>query len=542
MSISKDDIYISEDAIINLTDVELIRRIEELNRNTRESMNASKTADLIWYDSLNKELQKWQKALSTKINNLMEVVQKSPFRPNPKTLEDRIKKLKRNQVIIDELVRDYQAFAALKNVEQDNDDGDALFFGRKLSAKTKYRGGDQKTTPPSQGESYTVKPAQRDGSLDRKEADLRNRNIDEVIQNYDKSSDKMDKQASVNIVLEKAKQLGSQDGTAAGATQKFIEQATYEDLVKELDEIKDAMTLILQADKDQVIKINEARTQEGILMKIKRDIENSQKYKAGEERINEDVKKRGFGTSTKAPQIELKDGDKLDLPTLSSPPEPEQVEAEPQQTKQGQVGDIPLTGSNLVQEANNYIAEINKIPAFRLNSQMINIRQELQNAIKEPIDQEKLRIAVQKARQFFQNIDQNLNRIPDRNEMAGQAIDQGLEDMKKIEEQNKQAKEAKTKLTDLRPEAKEGEEERVKKNFNKDVLELKTANDVLKSQVNIQRETIKVLKESIEQKLKKENDSMLSGIAPVFRNYLNLDIENVVQEHEAQEQVYYSVI
>ena len=35
---------------------------------------------------------------------------------------------------------------------------------------------------------------------------------------------------------------------------------------------------------------------------------------------------------------------------------------------------------------------------------------------------------------------------------------------------------------------------------------------------------------------------MMAGIAPVFRNYLNLDIENVVQESEAQEQVYYSVI
>mgnify|MGYP003144550290 CR=1 FL=1 len=525
MTDSQRGYYITDKEIDKLSPEEFRRRINVLGKVVNEQTNPDKTtgSDKIYYKSFADTLNVWNATA------------------NVRYAQSNDKKDLDAREIINKARGKYDAYQTSDGVEIQLDEGDVLNFkdsGLPPVQKTKYRGGKTKTQQRREdaakgagtGETYNVKRNQyNDNDLGRKEATLRNMSMIEVAQNYKKSSDKIDKEASVNVALEQAKALGNQEDatTLDGATDEFIEDATYDQLEKELKEIKIAIDLLVQADKDGVLGIGEARTQEAMLEKIKNKIEQAEKYKAG------------------PTTMRVEDGDKLPTPPVRSPPqaEPEKVEPEQrQQAPQGQVSDIPLTGTNLVQEANNYIGEINKIPAFRLSSEMINIRKELQDAIKEPIDQEKLRMAVQKARQFFANLDQNLNRVPDRKEVAGRAIDQGLDDMKKIEEQNKQAKEAKTKLTDLRPEAKEGEEERVKKNFNKDVLELKTANDVLKSQVNIQRETIKVLKETIEQKLKKENDAMMAGVAPVFRNYLNLDIENVVQESEAQEQVYYSVI
>ena len=125
---------------------------------------------------------------------------------------------------------------------------------------------------------------------------------------------------------------------------------------------------------------------------------------------------------------------------------------------------------------------------------------------------------------------------------VAQALDKGLEDMKKIQAQNKKDQQTKTKLTDLRPDRDEGEKLRIDNNFNKDVLQLKKANDVLKSKVKIQKDEIKALKDTIETKLQRENKSMLSYVAPVFKNYLYLDIENVVQEKEHNEKIYYTII
>jgi hypothetical protein len=516
--------YISDSEIDKLSPEEFRRRIKVLGKVVGEQTNPAKTTggDRIYYKSFAKILDQWNAAA------------------NVRFAQSNDKKDLDAREIIKQAKNKYDLYQSVEGVEIQLDEGDVLNFtdsGLPPAQKTKYRGGPTKTQQRREdaakgagtGETYNVtkeplidKQGQPPVTLGSKEAVLRNQTTQEVVANYSKAGANMvDKRASVNIAMEQAKTLGNvEDATTLdGAIDEFIEDATYDQLEKELNEVKLAQELLQQASKDNVITETRFRNQYLELDTIKEKIERAEKYKAGPSAQKEQV-----GPS-------------------STQPEPEKVEPEPrQQAPQGQVSDIPLTGSNLVQEANNYIGEINKIPAFRLSSEMINIRKELQDAIKEPIDQEKLRMAVQKARQFFANLDQNLNRVPDRKEVAGRAIDQGLDDMKKIEEQNKQAKEAKTKLTDLRPEAKEGEEERVKKNFNKDVLELKTANDVLKSQVNIQRETIKVLKETIEQKLKKENDAMMAGVAPVFRNYLNLDIENVVQEHEAQEQVYYSVI
>ena len=364
-----------------------------------------------------------------------------------------------------------------------------------------------------------------------------------------------ERRAEVKQAVDKAKDLEGTDLSAETDSDilDFLDNVTYDQLVKEIAEIDNAINLLSQADKDKVISIERARNQEAMLNRIKKLMVDSETYKSQDkktedERIKEDMKKRGFTQQpTTQPPIRLEDGDPAPLPPLRNPPEP--IQPEPQPTPMGKVGDIPLSGSQLMSEAKTYIRQINKIPVFRLPPELLNIKEGLNKAItridailkqnKEVADESDLKDAVMKARGFFNRSDFNLNRVPDRKEVAGRAIDQGLDDMKKIEEQNKLAEQAKTKLTDLRPDAKEGEEERIKKNFNKDVLELKTANDVLKSQVNIQREEIKILKETIEQKKQRENQQMLAGVAPVFRHYLNLDIDNVVQEHEEK---YYSTV
>jgi len=502
---SEQDYYNTISNIDKLSADEFRRRISVLNRVANEQSNEAKNPNPEWYSSFYELLLKYKG----------EAVKRKKNSNDKKDLDAQIQ-INNAVATYNSLQYEERVTTRAGSVDEDKDDPLPFTdseFKQEPTKKTKYRGGEQKTTPPG-GETYTVKPTAQTQS--------------DIVQDYNKASDKNVKESLVDKALKNAKDLGGDDGTVAYQAQEFINNSNYDELNKEMQEIRLAQDLLQKANKDEVIDTLKFRDQYQTLDTIKEAIMKAPRYKA---------------PSSQPP---LEDGEKLDLPPLNAKanePEPEQVEpVQPDTAPQGKVSDIPLTGSNLVQEANNYINEINKIPAFRLSSEMINIRKNLQDAIKEPINQEKLNQSVAKARQFFQNIDQNLNRVPDRAESAGQAIDQGLDDMKKIEEQNKEAKQAKTKLTDLRPEAKEGEEERIKKNFNKDVLELKTANDVLKSKVNIQREEIKVLKETIEQKLKKENDEMMSSVAPVFRHYLSLDIENVVQEDEAQEQVYYSVI
>jgi len=495
---SEQDYYNTISNIDKLSVDEFRRRISVLNRVANEQSNQVKNPNPEWYSSFYELLLKYKG----------EAVKRKKNSNDKKDLDAQIQI---NNAVATYNSLQYEERVTTRAGSVDGDKDDPLpftdsGFKQEPIKKTKYRGGEQKTTAPAQGETYTVKPTDQTQS--------------DIVQDYNKASDKNVKESLVDKALKNAKDLGGDDGTIAYQAQEFINNSNYDELNKEMQEIRLAQDLLQKANKDAVIDTLKFRDQYQTLDTIKEAIMKAPRYKA----------------PSSQPPLEPKVEPKVE-------PQLETVLPVKQDTApQGQVEDIPLSGSDLIQEANNYIGEINKVPAFRLNSKMINIRKELQNAIKQPINQEKLRMAVEKSRQFFANIDQNLNKVPDRSEVAGRAIDQGLDDMKKIEEQNKQAKEAKTKLTDLRPEAKEGEELRVKKNFNKDVLELKTANDVLKSQVNIQREEIKVLKESIEQKLAKENQSMLSGVAPVFRHYLSLEIENVIQESEDQEQVYYSVI
>jgi ElaB/YqjD/DUF883 family membrane-anchored ribosome-binding protein len=193
---------------------------------------------------------------------------------------------------------------------------------------------------------------------------------------------------------------------------------------------------------------------------------------------------------------------------------------------------------NLKQEAREYIRKIGEIPITELPANLNDIKNSLQQGLER--DTKTLQDALNKARAYFMKFDRNKNFIPDSREQAGKAIDDALEETKKIEAEKKEKESKKTPLEDLRPDIEKGEARRIRKDFNRDVLELTTANEVLQSQVELQKEEIKTLKESIESKKKRENDAMLSGIAPVFRHFLNLEIDNVVEEEK--EQVYYTVI
>jgi hypothetical protein len=527
-----NEIYISKDEIFKLGDLEVIRRINLLNKRVREAMNPAKTKDRKPFKSVTEIIQRWDDATNQLIFNLKERIKKSPFRNDPKKDEDTLKNLQTADRNLNLLKSDYAKFTKTMNdkgVQTDNDTDDPLLFK------------DDKPTGAGagpDGDTYNV----------TSEAPKKQK-IDE---------------AEVDKAVQVAKKINGTDLSKQTNEElkKFINSKTYDQLLQEVKEIDEAIKLLAQADLDGVKTFTDSRNQEAMLDRIKKAIISSDSYINQrqkpyrdpeideEEEIDLDKPKTTQPPTTQAPKttMRVEDGEPGPQPPLRNPPQP--LQPEPQALPMGKVGDIPLSGSQLMSEAKTYIRQINKIPVFRLPPELLNIKEALNKAIKriEGIkkvganvsDESDLRDSVAKARAFFNRSDFNLNRVPDRKEVAGRAIDQGLDDMKKIEEQNKLAEQAKTKLTDLRPDAKEGENERIKKNFNKDVLELKTANDVLKSQVNLQREEIKVLKETIEQKKHKENEQMLAGVAPVFRHYLNLNIDNVVQEHE--EKFYSTVI
>ena len=314
---------------------------------------------------------------------------------------------------------------------------------------------------------------------------------------------------------------------------RFIQTANLAEMNKELEEIKNALGLIDIAQRDLASVKPDLRADLNNQMKrledLQRNIMRSQRYKDLADRKDTDpVRNQG-----------------QDLPPL--PPRdarPEKVEPQKPPTPKGTVREeTPGFNQNdpMVLEAKEYVRKIKAVPSGQLPIQVNEILQILQEALNSK-DMNRLREGLERARSYFSTVDADLNRVSDSKERQGRAIDQGLEDFKKIEAEKKQIKDSKPKLEDLRATAEQGEEERVKKNFNKDVLELTKANDVLKSQVNLQKEEIKVLKETLEQKLKKENEEMLKGVAPVFRSYLQLDIDNVFREDEIQEEVFYSVL
>ena len=134
-----EEIYITKEAIIKLTDDELDRRIQILSRQTRESMNASKTTDRVWYKSLNQQLGIWEDALNQKVLDLDEIAKKSPYRPNPKILEDRQKRVKNLRKLVQDLAVDYKNFQFESNVESDLDTGDPQIFSDKARSYCKVR-------------------------------------------------------------------------------------------------------------------------------------------------------------------------------------------------------------------------------------------------------------------------------------------------------------------------------------------------------------------------------------------------------------------
>jgi len=315
--------------------------------------------------------------------------------------------------------------------------------------------------------------------------------------------------------------------------EKFIREANLAELNKELEQIKEALALIDIAQRDlNTVKPDlrgDLSNQMKRLEDLQRTIMRSNRYR--------DLANRGDTQPVR--------DEGIDLPPL--PPKqgkPEQVEPERPPTPTGTVRDEnPGFNENnpLVLEAREYIRKIKAVPSGQVPIQVNEILKVLQDAL-DAKDLNRLQDGLDRARSYFRTVDANLNRVVDSKEIQGRAIEQGLDDFKKIEKEKKDMKNNKPKLEDLRATAEEGEEERVKKNFNKDILELTKANDILNSQVNLQKEEIKVLKETIEQKLKKENEAMMAGVAPVFRQYLQLDIDNVYRDDELEDEVYYSVL
>ena len=368
----------------------------------------------------------------------------------------------------------------------------------------------------------------------------------------------------------------------------FLEVASPGDIKKEIDEIDEALKMLRDAQRDKIMRAEDVNTQRNRLNTLRNRLENPEFYKElayGQEPDYSkgntyNVGSQGVLQTNRGEPIDRAktkfsedgsvrktnaDGSDFDVfrkgrtinvvkrkqPTPGKPVPPpvqrtgpsdepiEDIQATPIRPKPEQAQETGTGTNPLVLEAQEYIRKIGEIPINQAPTILLEIRTQLEAGVASN-DSVQLQKALKKARDYFTKLDSDMNAIPDTKQTAGRAIDSSLEDMKKIQAQNKLAREKKTALEELRPSGEKGEEERIKKDFNKDVLQLSNANEILKSKVEIQREEIKQLKESIEVKRKKENDDMMSGIAPVFRHLLSLDIENVVKDEE--EQVYYTVI
>lgn len=386
------------------------------------------------------------------------------------------------------------------------------------------------------------------------------------------------KKADLKAKVDKALELGPIDEAYFQDTdwEAFLDDATPAMIQKEVDEIDEVLKILLDAQQEKWIEADFINAQRFRLNTLRKHLtipidKSGKKQNFVREAIQNNPKPAGISAAPvgtgqtysiypnrKGPQQpdyaqtgpESGFGASFGSPVPQAPP-PQNLGRAP--SAPPRVFGTPATPTpraappinpgapvpeNLKAEAREYIRKIGEIPITELPANLNDIRNALQQALER--DVKAMNDALNKARTYFTKYDRNKNFIPDSREQAGKAIDDALEDTKKIEAERKEKESKKTPLEDLRPDIQKGEERRIRKNFNRDVLELTTANEVLQSQVDIQREEIKVLKESIESKKKSENDSMLSGIAPVFRHFLNLEIDNVVQEET--EQVYYTVI
>ncbi len=229
---------------------------------------------------------------------------------------------------------------------------------------------------------------------------------------------------------------------------------------------------------------------------------------------------------------------------------PDKVEAEPEEENpEGNVQDSTGSFDNnpLVLEANEYIRQIGTIPQSQVPREVQTILVSLVNAIRTK-NIGKLKETIDKARTYFSsptntsNTNSVFSSQLDKKITEGKVLDQGLEDFKKIKQDEKVTKNEVIKLEDLRADAQEGEKERINNSFNKDILNLSNANQILKTSVNLKNEEIKDLKQTIQQKLKMENDNMLQGIAPVFQKYLQLNIDNVVMDGDEENEIYYNTV
>jgi hypothetical protein len=355
-----------------------------------------------------------------------------------------------------------------------------------------------------------------------------------------------DKKKQLQKVVDEAMRLGPIDTQyySAANWEAFLNDAPQSLIDKEVKEIDDALNILLDAQQDKWETAEFINTQRLKLNQLRNHLTKPMDYAGGKQPTSDDFvaaatdkNKPPAGISAvpvgtgqtysvrKGPQqpdyVDTTPdyGANVGEPVPRAPPQPNlgRAPSQPPRVFGAPVSPAPVRAppanpaapppENLKQEAREYIRKIGEIPITELPANLNDIKNSLQQGLRE---------------------------------QAGKAIDDALEETKKIEAEKKEKESKKTPLEDLRPDIEKGEARRIRKDFNRDVLELTTANEVLQSQVELQKEEIKTLKESIESKKKRENDAMLSGIAPVFRHFLNLEIDNVVEEEK--EQVYYTVI
>lgn len=196
-------------------------------------------------------------------------------------------------------------------------------------------------------------------------------------------------------------------------------------------------------------------------------------------------------------------------------------------------------GSGIVEELRNYLKRYQEIPFYSKTDEANRLQTELQQALAtdrngnfirpDKINQEELR----KHRDYFaKNVGiagktKAQLKSNQEKEQANDLIDQAVRDAKILDKREKE-EEKDIKLKELRPDINEGKD--LYEGIDKGEKQLNNQSQFLKKQVQIKDEEIKLLKQKLDEKRNQDFNSQLSGIAPVFRNLLNIQIGDIFAE------------
>jgi len=196
-------------------------------------------------------------------------------------------------------------------------------------------------------------------------------------------------------------------------------------------------------------------------------------------------------------------------------------------------------GSGIVSELRNYLKRYQELPFYSKTDEANTLQQDLQDALAtdrtgkfirpDKINQEELRKHIN---YFAKNIgiagkSKDQIKSNQEKEQAKDMIDQAVKDAKEQDKREKE-EEKDVKLSELRPDINEGKD--LYEGIDKGEKQLNNQSQFLKNQVKIKDEEIKLLKQKLDQKKNQDFNNQLSGIAPVFRNFLNIQIGDVFQE------------